>query len=57
MYYLYMLNILFVVFSGLGFIILLNNNIIFNMNEKFKQSLSETILENPSILEDIEWIR
>ena len=56
MYYLYMLNILFVVFSGLGFIILLNNNIIFNMNEKFKQSLSETILENPSIMNNqIVW--
>ena len=45
-----MLNIWFAIFSSLGFIILLNNNIIFMMKDSIQQSVNNTLLENPAII-------
>lgn len=51
-----MLNIWFAIFSSLGFIILLNNNIIFMMKDSFQQSVNKTLLENPNIMNNkIVW--
>ena len=40
----------FAFFSSLGYILLLNNTIIFTMKDSFKNKMNQMILENPSVI-------